>query len=96
MFRYSYTAIVKVDIVDSDNNIISQSDVSFVCDYQPNVKNTSIDVAGSSTPISYQLYIPKSCDLVFGIGKDIICNDSKGSIALVVPYKFGRIIYVKG
>jgi hypothetical protein len=96
MFRYSYTAIVKVDVLDSDNNIISQSDETFVCDYQPNVNNTSIDLAGSSTPISYQLYVPKTCNLVFGIGKDIICNDSKGSVALVVPYRFGRIIYVKG
>jgi hypothetical protein len=95
-FRYSYTATMTQVTRDSDDNITGSSEVSFACDYQPNVNNTSINVAGSNVPIAYQLFVPKSVTYEFPIGTDVICNGSKGSIALSVLDKFGTEIYVKG
>lgn len=96
MFRYQYTAMIATSQKDENGDIISQSQTAFLCDYQPNVTDLAINVGGSSIPISFILLVPKSCTVSLDIGSDISCNGSMGTIALSVPYKFGRIIYVKG
>lgn len=96
MFRYQYTAMIATSQKDENGDIISQSKTAFLCDYQPNVTDLAISVGGSSIPISFILLVPKSCTVSLDIGSDISCNGSMGTIALSVPYKFGRIIYVKG
>ena len=96
MFRYQYTAMIATSQKDENGDIISQSKTAFLCDYQPNVTDLAINVGGSSIPISFILLVPKSCTVSLDIGSDISCNGSMGTIALSVPYKFGRIIYVKG
>ena len=96
MFSYQYTAKIATSPKDENGGIISQSKTAFLCDYQPNVTDLAINVGGSSIPISFILLVPKSCTVSLDIGSDISCNGSMGTIALSVPYKFGRIIYVKG
>lgn len=96
MFRYQYTAMIATSQKDENGDIISQSKTAFLCDYQPNVTDLAISVGGTSIPISFILLVPKSCTVSLDIGSDISCNGSMGTIALSVPYKFGRIIYVKG
>lgn len=96
MFRYQYTAMIATSQKDENGDIISQSQTAFLCDYQPNVTDLAISVGGTSIPISFILLVPKSCTVSLDIGSDISCNGSMGTIALSVPYKFGRIIYVKG
>ena len=96
MFRYQYTAMIATSQKDENGDIISQSKTAFLCDYQPIVTDLAINVGGSSIPISFILLVPKSCTVSLDIGSDISCNGSMGTIALSVPYKFGRIIYVKG
>lgn len=96
MFRYQYTAMIATSHKDENGDIISQSQTAFLCDYQPNVKDLAISVGGSSIPISFILLVPKSCIVSFNTGSDITCNGSAGTVVLAVPYKFGKIIYVKG
>lgn len=96
MFRYQYTAMIATSQKDENGDIISQSKTAFLCDYQPNVTDLAISVGGTSIRISFILLVPKSCTVSLDIGSDISCNGSMGTIALSVPYKFGRIIYVKG
>ena len=96
MFRYQYTAMIATSQKDENGDIISQSQTAFLCDYQPNVTDLAISVGGSSIPISFILLVPKSCTVSFDIGSDISCNESAGTVVLAVPYKFGKIIYVKG
>lgn len=96
MFRYQYTAMIATSQKDENGDIISQSKTAFLCDYQPNVTDLAISVGGSSIPISFILLVPKSCTVSLDIGSDISCNGSMGTVAISVPYKFGRIIYVKG
>ena len=96
MFRYQYTAMIATSQKDENGDIISQSKTAFLCDYQPNVTDLAINVGGSSIPISFILLVPKSCIVSFDTGSDITCNGSTGTVVLAVPYKFGKIIYVKG
>ncbi len=96
MFRYSYKAYISQYTKDDNGDIISQTQYPFDCDYQPNSNNFSINVGGTNIPVAYILFVPKKCTIDFEIGTDISCNNSNGTVALSVPFKFGKIIYVKG
>ena len=95
-FRYSYTAtITKSGGTDENGDQIDGTPVQFNCDYQPSLNNININVAGSSVPVSYLVFVPTSCNISFNTGDEIECNGSKGTVALSIPYKFGKMIYVK-
>ena len=95
-FRYSYIAkIIKSGGTDENGDPITGTPVNFYCDYQPSLNNVKINTAGDSVPVSYILFVPTTCNIDFSTGDDIECNGSKGTVALSIPYKFGKMIYVK-
>lgn len=97
MFRYSYTATITYKGSKDENGDFVQGETdSFMCDYQPSSKDLTITVAGTLIPISYILFVPKDCPVLFNIDDKVECNGDKGYVSLSVPYKFGKMIYVKG
>lgn len=97
MFRYQYTATIMAKGGTNENgDPINGESVAFSCDYQPSSSKAIINVAGVSVPIEYILFVPKSCMVSFQKGNDVECNGDMGEVVLSVPYKFGRMVYVKG
>lgn len=96
MFRYQYLATISKSSKDDNGDPVDGESESFYCDYQPSSNNASITVAGASIPISYILFVPKDCTVIFEKGNDILCNGDSGSVVLSIPYRFGKMIYVRG
>lgn len=96
MFRYSYIAsITKSGGTDENGDPVTGTPVSFYCDYQPSLNNVNVNIAGDTVPVSCVLFVPTICSIDFATGDDIECNGKKGTVALSVPYRFGKMIYVK-
>ena len=96
MFRYQYLATITKSSKDDNGDPVDGESESFYCDYQPTSNNMSITVAGSSVPVNFMLFVPKECIVVFEKGNNILCNGDSGSVLLSIPYRFGKIIYVRG
>lgn len=97
MFRYSYNATITYKgSIDDNGDLVQGGTDSFMCDYQPSSKDLTITVAGTSIPISYILFVSKDCPVMFSIGDKVKCNGDEGEVSLSVPYRFGKMIYVKG
>lgn len=94
--RYSYTATMKTAAtVDGNGDPVVGSPVTFDCDYQPTVADTTVKYGGSFVNAKYKLFVAPTNDVVLAIGLEVTCNATTGIIVAIYPTKLNTEVWVK-
>lgn len=94
--RYSYTAtMTTAATVDSNGDPVAGTPVTFLCDYQPTVADTTVKYGGSFVNAKYKLFVSPTDTVVLVIGTEVTCNATTGIIVAVYPTKLNTEVWVK-
>lgn len=94
--RYTYTATIETAAtVDSNGDPVEGTPVTFLCDYQPTVADTTVKYGGSFVNCKYKLFVSPTNDVVLTIGLEVTCNATTGIIVAIFPTKLNTEVWVK-
>ena len=94
--RYTYTATMKTAAtVDENGDPVAGTPVTFQCDYQPTVSDTTIKYGGSFVDCKYKLFVSPTNEVVITVGNEVSCNAVSGIVVAIYPTKLNTEIWVK-